>query len=44
VGAGQNGVGGFLRGFGSKLMDVYWEEGWLEKKKNDEERLGRIGR
>ncbi len=33
MGAGQNGVGGFSRGFGRKLTDVYWEKWWLKKKK-----------
>jgi len=33
VGARQNGVGGFSRGFRRKLMDVYWEEWWLKKEK-----------
>ncbi len=41
MGAGQNGVGGFSRGFGRKLMDVYWEKWWLKKKKNTTRRDSR---
>jgi len=33
VGVAQNEIGGFSRGFGRKLTNVYWEEWWLKKEK-----------